>query len=64
MEIDFTKITNVEVDGIDHNDYPDFVDAFIASAEYDGREMTDEEIDYINDVHLDFVQECVYNHLF
>ena len=64
MEIDFTKISNVEVDGIDHNDYPDFVDAFIASAEYDGREMTDEELDYINDVHLDFVQECVYNHLF
>ena len=64
MKIDFTKIANVEVDGIDHNDYPDFVDAFIASAEYDGRPMTDEEIDYINDVHLDFVQECVYNHLF
>jgi len=64
MEIDFTKIANVEVDGIDFNDYPDFVDAFIASAEYDGREMTEEEIDYINDVHLDFVSECVYNHLF
>jgi hypothetical protein len=64
MNIDFTKITNVEVDGIDLNDYPDFVDAFITSAEYDGREMTDEELDYINDVHLDFVQECVYNHLF
>lgn len=64
MEIDFTKITNVEVDGIDFNDYPDFVDAFISSAEYDGREMTDEEIDYINDIHYDFVQECVYNQLF
>lgn len=64
MNIDFTKIANVEVDGIDLNDYPDFVDAFITSAEYDGREMTDEEIDYINDIHLDFVQECVYNHLF
>ena len=64
MQIDFTKITNVEVDGINFNDYPDFVDAFIASAEYDGREMTDEEIDYINDVHFDFVQDCVYNHLF
>jgi len=64
MQIDFTKVANVEVDGIDFGDYPDFVDAFITSAEYDGREMTDEEIDYINDVHLDFVQECVYNHLF
>lgn len=64
MEIDFTKIANVEVDGIDFNDYPDFVDAFISSAEYDGREMTEEEIDYINDVHYDFVHECVYDKLF
>jgi len=64
MEIDFKKITNVELDGIDSNDYPDFCDAFIVSAEYDGREMTEEEIDYINDVHFDFVHECVYNHLF
>jgi len=64
MNIDFTKVSNVEVDGIDTNDYPEFVDAFITSAEYDGRKMTDEELDYINNVHLDFVQECVYNHLF
>jgi hypothetical protein len=64
MEIDFKKITNVELDGIDSNDYPDFCDAFIVSAEYDGREMTEEEIDYINDVHFDFVHECVYNNLF
>ena len=64
MNIDFTKIANVVVDGIDLNDYPDFVDAFITSAEYEGRPMTSEEFDYINDIHLDFVQECVYNHLF
>lgn len=64
MNIDFTKIANVEVDGIDLNDYPDFVDAFITSAEYEGRPMTSEELDYINDIHLDFVHECVYNYLF
>ena len=28
MKIDFSKITNVEVDGIDTKDYPDFCDAF------------------------------------
>lgn len=62
--MDYKLINNVEVDGIDTSDYPDFVDAFIVYAEYDGRPMTDEEIDELNDHHLDFVQECVYDHLF
>ena len=26
-------------EGIDHRDYPDYCDAFIASAEYDGRDL-------------------------
>ena len=64
MEIDFKKITNVELDGIDSNDYPDFCDAFIVNANYDGNKMTEDMIDYINDVHTDFVHECVYNNLF
>ena len=64
MKIDFTKITNVQVDGIDPKDYPDFVDAFIDSADYDGKPMSDEMLDYINDVHSEFVYECVFNHLF
>jgi len=64
MEIDFKLVTNVSVDGIDTRDYPDFTDAFIESAEYDGKPMTDEMLDQINDDHLDFVQECVYNQLF
>lgn len=64
MEIDFKLVTNVSVDGIDTRDYPDFVDAFIESADYDGKPMSDEMLDVINDEHLEFVHECVYNHLF
>ena len=64
MEIDFKLVTNVSVDGIDTRDYPDFVDAFIESADYDGKPMSDEMLDAINDDHLDFVSECVYNELF
>ena len=61
--MDYLKITNVYVDGIDTNDYPDFCDAFIASAEYDGVDMTEEQLDEINE-HYDFVYECVVSQIF
>ena len=61
--MDYLKITNVEVEGIDLNDYPDFSDAFIASAEYDGVDMTEEQLDEINDCY-DFVHECVMHQIF
>ena len=61
MELD--KISNIELGGIDHNDYPDFVDAFIESAEIDGVELTDAELDELN-CNSDFVYQCVLNELF
>ena len=61
MELD--KISNIELGGIDTNDYPDFVDAFIESAEYDGVELTDAEIDELN-CNSEFVYQCVLNELF
>ena len=64
MKIDFKLVTNVSVDGIDTSDYPDFVDAFIESAEYNGKDMSEEMLDEINSDHLDFVSECVSDSLF
>ena len=61
--MDYNKIDNIEVDGIDYNDYPDFCDAFIMSADYDGKEMTEDEIDELNE-DREFVLECVMNYLF
>jgi len=61
--MDYKKIDNIEVDGIDTKDYPDFCDAFIASADYDGKSMTDGQLDELNE-DSDFVYECVQNHLF
>ena len=43
------QITNIEIDGLDHRDYPDFVDAFIMDARVDGRQATEEELDQMND---------------
>jgi len=61
--MDYKLITNVYVDGIDPNDYPDFVDAYIYSAEYDGEEMTEEQLDELNE-NSEFVHDCVYNQLY
>jgi hypothetical protein len=56
------KITNIKLSGIDFEDYPDFVDAYIESADYDGEPMTDEELDELND-DSDFVYDVVWNNL-
>ena len=44
-KLDYSKIEDVYVAGINYRDAPDFCDAYIESAWYDGREMTDEELD-------------------
>lgn len=49
LRFDLRLIDNVDVDGIDMRDYPDFCDAFIASADYEGKPMTDEQLDELNE---------------
>jgi hypothetical protein len=59
----YDLIDNIEVDGIDTNDYPDFTDAFIVSADYDGKPMTEEQLNTLNEDYS-FVHDSVYTHLF
>ena len=61
-KIDYKKIDNIEVDGIDTKDYPDFCDAYIVSADYDGKPMNDDQLDEINE-DGDFQHECIMNDL-
>ena len=61
-KFDFNKITNVSLDGIDHRDYPDYCDAFIDSADYDGVEMTDEQLDDLNEDY-ELIHELVWANL-
>lgn len=63
MNLDLNEIDNIEVDGIDTADYPDFCDAYISNADYKGVEMTEEEIDHLNEHHGDFVYDAVMDHL-
>jgi hypothetical protein len=61
--MDYDKIENIQFDGIDHRDYPDYCDAFIISADYEGREMTEEELDELND-NREFVYNALMDHLY
>jgi hypothetical protein len=63
MKLDYTKIDDIEVDGIKTRDYPDFCDAFIASATYEGRDMTADELDALNEDRA-YVYECVIERLY
>ena len=63
MDIKLNKIEDVEIAGIDTRDYPDFVDAFIEAASYEGRELTDEELEWVNE-QSDFVYESVINYMY
>lgn len=60
--MDYNKITNIEFDGIDRNDHPDYCDAYIVAAEYDGVPMTEEQLDEINEDRM-FVHERLMTHL-
>ncbi|KKN70276.1 hypothetical protein LCGC14_0433010 [marine sediment metagenome] len=49
MKIDYKnfdpkKLDAIEIEGIDGNDYPDFSDAYITTANYDGVELSADEL--------------------
>lgn len=60
--IDFSKIDNIDFDGIDHSDYPDYCDAYILSCDIDGVEATEEQLNEINE-DRDFVYEKLFDYL-
>ena len=67
-KLDYSKVHDIEVDGIDTRDYPDFCDAYIAGATIeleDGtfRDATDAELDELNE-DSDFVYAAVENYLY
>lgn len=49
IKYELSLIDDVDIDGIDMRDYPDFCDAFIGSADYNGKPMTDDQLDEINE---------------
>lgn len=52
------EVVDIEIDGIDMKDYPDFCDSFISGAHWEdtGEPLSDEELEQLNDD-----GELVYN---
>lgn len=60
--MDLNLISNIEFEDVFHDDYPDFCDAYILNADYNGKPMTEEQLEEINeDRH--FVYEKLWSYL-
>ena len=57
QEFDLSKITDVEVEDAHGNQYPEFEDAYISAAYYNGIEMTEEQLDRLNEDEGEFVHD-------
>ena len=64
MKIDLKKVEVLEIDGINHYDYPDYCDAYISEANYNGKPMSNKMLDEINDNHPDFVYEQTWEFIY
>ena len=56
-------IDNVVLGDVDYNDAPDFCDAYIESADYDGIPMDSEQLDWINE-DSQFIYEVVISQIY
>ena len=58
------KVVDLEVDGVDSRDYPDFCDAYFSSGCYeDGTPLSDDELDRLNDLAADVLWEMAFDRL-
>jgi len=61
MTIKFSEVTNIELDGVDMKDYPDFCDAYISEARFaDTKQpLTDEQLCELQEQNPDAFFEAV-----
>jgi len=58
------KVIDIEVDGVDSRDYPDFSDAYFSYACYeDGTKLTDDELNKLTEENGDILYEKAYDSL-
>lgn len=62
ITLDYSLISDIEVDGITSRYDHDLSDAYIASAWYGDRKMTEEELDVLNEDSA-HVYDLVWHHL-
>ena len=60
--MDYKKIDNIEIDGIDTKDYPDFCDAYYCyGLTLDGRELTDQELETLSMENGELIHEEIFD---
>ena len=62
-DIDYSKLDNVVISGVDFEDFPDFCDAYVESADYDGVPLTELELDELSQ-DGEFVSMTLHSQLF
>ena len=61
MELNGKKVVDVEIDGVDTTDYPDFCDAYFCAGYYeDGTELTDEELEELGEAYPEVIGEMAF----
>ncbi len=60
LSFNIEHLENIVIENINPNDFPDFCDAYIVSAEIDGRELTDEELETISINESAWIQEYIH----
>lgn len=60
--LDCSKISNVCFENVNHRDAPDYTDAWVFSADYEGDPMTDDQLDALNDDD-GLIHELIQKHL-
>ena len=62
--IKLEEVEEMQFSDVDNSDYPDYSDAFVESATYKGPEMTEEELNELNDDYRDFVYQKLMDWVF
>jgi hypothetical protein len=58
------KVIDLEVDGVDSSDYPDFFNAYFSSGCYeDGTPLTEDELNKLTDLAGDVLREMAFDSL-
>ena len=49
MSFEYEKLSNIVIEGIDRMDHPEYSDAYIAAADYNGKPMSEEELEKMSE---------------
>ena len=60
------EVTDIEVDGVNQKDYPDFCDAYIESAKFvsSGKELNDDELEKLKEENADLFFEDIMEQIY